>query len=37
MSIKVTRLDNGLKVITDTVPEMETVAVGVWADVGTRH
>ncbi len=37
MSIKVTQLDSGLRVITDTVPEMETVAVGVWADVGTRH
>jgi predicted Zn-dependent peptidase len=37
MSIKVSRLDNGLRIITDTVPEMETVAVGVWADVGTRH
>ena len=37
MSIKVTKLDSGLRVITDTVPEMETVAVGVWADVGTRH
>jgi len=37
MSIKVTTLDSGLRVITDSVPEMETVAVGVWADVGTRH
>ena len=37
MSIKVTTLESGLRVITDTVPEMETVAVGVWADVGTRH
>lgn len=37
MSINVTKLDNGLRIITDTVPEMETVAVGVWADVGTRH
>jgi len=37
MSIKVTKLDSGLRVITDTVPEMETVALGVWADVGTRH
>ncbi len=37
MSIKVTKLESGLRVITDTVPEMETVAVGVWADVGTRH
>jgi predicted Zn-dependent peptidase len=37
MSIKTTQLESGLRIITDTVPEMETVAVGVWADVGTRH
>lgn len=37
MSINVTRFDNGLRIITDAVPEMETVAVGAWADVGTRH
>lgn len=37
MSIKVTTLESGLRVVTDTVPEMETVALGVWADVGTRH
>jgi predicted Zn-dependent peptidase len=37
MSIQITRLENGLRIITDTVPEMETVALGVWADVGTRH
>lgn len=37
MSIQITKLDSGLRVITDTVPEMETVAVGAWADVGTRH
>ena len=37
MSIKVTKLDSGLRIITDSVPEMETVALGVWADVGTRH
>lgn len=37
MGIKVTTLESGLRVITDAVPEMETVAVGVWADVGTRH
>lgn len=37
MSTKITTLESGLRVITDTVPEMETVALGVWADVGTRH
>lgn len=37
MSMSVTTLKNGLRVITDHVPDMETVAVGAWADVGTRH
>ena len=37
MSIEYTKLPNGLRVITDTVPSVESVAVGIWADVGTRH
>ncbi|MCB9990017.1 MAG: insulinase family protein [Rhodospirillales bacterium] len=37
MSIEVTKLPNGVRVITDYVPAVESVAVGVWVDVGTRH
>ena len=37
MSIQSTTLDNGLRVITDHVPTVESVAVGIWCDVGTRH
>lgn len=37
MSIEITTLKNGLRVITDYVPEIESVAIGVWADVGARH
>lgn len=37
MSIQLTKLPNGLRVITDPVPSVESVAVGVWVDVGTRH
>lgn len=37
MSIAYTKLPNGLRVITDPVPAVESVAVGVWVDVGTRH
>ena len=37
MSIHETTLPSGLRVITDTVFEVETVAIGIWADVGTRH
>lgn len=35
-SVKITTLPNGLRVITDTVPSVESVAVGVWVGVGTR-
>lgn len=37
MTIKLTTLPNGLRVITDTVEAVDSVAMGVWADVGTRH
>ena len=37
MTLQLTKLSNGLRVITDTVTDVESVAVGVWADVGTRH
>ena len=37
MSIEYTKLPNGLRVMTDPVPSVESVAVGVWVDVGTRH
>lgn len=35
--IQTTTLDNGVRVITDNVPSMHSVAVGIWAGVGTRH
>ncbi len=35
--IKMTTLPNGLRVITDTVPSVGSVAVGIWAHVGTRN
>lgn len=37
MSIQSTKLKNGLRVVTDTVDTVESVAVGIWCDVGTRH
>lgn len=36
-NIKMTTLKNGLRVITDTVEAVESVALGVWAGVGTRN
>lgn len=37
MSIAMTTLPNGLRVVTDTIPEVETVSLGVWLNVGARH
>lgn len=37
MSVQVTTLDNWLRVVTDTMHEAESVVVGAWVGVGTRH
>lgn len=37
MSVRITELDNGLIVATDTMAGIETVALGVWVGVGSRH
>lgn len=37
MNIEITILSNGLTVITDPVPQLESAAVGVWVDCGARH
>src|SRR5258705_10764899 len=37
MTIKVIRFANGLRVATDRMDSVETVSIGVWADVGTRN
>lgn len=37
MTVQITTLDNGLRVITDSVFDVDSIALGVWADVGTRH
>ncbi len=36
-SVQMTTLDNGLRVITDRVDGIDSVAVGIWTGVGTRH
>ncbi|UTD26646.1 pitrilysin family protein [Bradyrhizobium sp. WD16] len=36
MSVKVTTLDSGLTIVTDTMPHLETAALGVWSGVGGR-
>ena len=37
MTIRITTLDNGLRVATDAMREAESVVVGAWVGVGTRH
>lgn len=36
MDVHVTTLANGLRVVTDRMPTVETASVGAWVDVGTR-
>ncbi len=37
MGQQITRLANGLTVITETMPHIETTSLGVWVGVGARH
>ena len=37
MTIQITTLANGLRIATDTMPDAESVVVGAWVGVGTRH
>ena len=37
MEVRVSRLGNGMRVVTDRMDSVETVSIGVWVGVGTRH
>ncbi len=37
MSVRVSTLDSGLRIVTDTLDTVESVSVGAWVDAGTRH
>ncbi len=37
MTLQLTTLPNGLRIVTDHVPEMHSIALGIWCDVGTRY
>lgn len=37
MNIEITRLSNGLTVVTDPMPQLESAAIGVWVRCGARH
>lgn len=36
LSVRITTLDNGLVVATDTMPQVETATIGLWTRVGAR-
>jgi len=37
MTIRMTTLPNGLRIVTDSASEIESLAIGFWVGVGTRH
>ncbi len=37
MHVKIEKLANGLTVVTDRMPHVETAAIGVWVEAGARH
>src|SRR5476649_699652 len=36
MSVEVTRLSSGLRVVTDAMPHLQTASLGVWVGAGSR-
>ncbi|MCZ7596188.1 MAG: insulinase family protein [Hyphomicrobium sp.] len=37
MTVELTTLANGLRVVTDNMPHLETVSLGLWVGTGARH
>jgi predicted Zn-dependent peptidase len=37
MNVEISRLSNGLTIVTDPMPQLESAAVGVWVDAGSRN
>ncbi len=36
-NVRVTTLENGLRVVSETMPGLATVAMGIWSGAGSRH
>ncbi len=36
-NIQMTQLGNGVRIVTDSLETVDSVALGIWADVGARH
>ena len=37
MSVEITTLSNGLRVVTDAMEHLQSASVGIWVDAGARH
>jgi len=37
MSVRVTTLDNGLRIVSNHMPAVQSVSLGAWIEVGSRH
>jgi predicted Zn-dependent peptidase len=37
MSVEITKLPSGLRIVTDAMPHLETASLGVWIGAGSRH
>ncbi|MEM9901568.1 MAG: pitrilysin family protein [Pseudomonadota bacterium] len=37
MSVELHRLSNGLRIVTEAMPSLQSAAVGLWVDAGGRH
>jgi predicted Zn-dependent peptidase len=37
MNVEITKLSNGLTIVTDPMPQLESAIVGVWVNCGARH
>ena len=37
MTLRITTLDNGVRVVTDPMPHLQTLSIGVWIDAGSRY
>ena len=37
MSVEITTLPSGLRIVTDSMPQLETASLGVWIGAGSRH
>lgn len=36
MTVRISRISNGMRVVSETMPQVKTVSVGIWVDAGAR-